>query len=322
MRRQTQRRPGGLLLAVSAACLAVGLVAGCGSSSSSGSSASSAPGGTASPAAAKVPADAPLARDVPAAWRGKTLTVAVTVFPPYEVLSNGTITGLDPGLYQALGKELGVQFHIVQTTFDSIIPGLQAGRYQVSSPLGDFVERQKVLDMADYAKGSSSLLVPSSATFRPTNVMQLCGQTIGIESGSAETGVTSVLSQRCKAAGRPTVTVRMFPDVSSAAVAATSGQIRGVLTDAAANAYAAQQAKGTFDNLPLSGGSDIPGWGATFAMGTPKGSGLAAALIAGLRQLAANGTYDKIFGKYGLLSLEAIPASDFKVDGSTAHEAG
>jgi polar amino acid transport system substrate-binding protein len=317
MRRQTWRRPGRLLLGTSAACLAAALVAGCGSSSST----SSASGNTASPAAAQVAAAAPLAQDVPAAWRGKTLTVAVTVFPPYEVLSNGAITGLDPDLYQALGKELGVQFHIVQTTFDSIIPGLQSGRYQVASPMGDFVERQQVLDMADYAEGSSSLLVPASATFRPTNVMQLCGQTIGIEEGSAEVGVTSVLNQDCKAAGKSAATVRTFPDVSSASVAATSGQIRGVLTDAAANEYAAQQAKGIFDNLPLSGGSSIPGWGATFAMGTPKGSGLAAALVAGLKQLAANGTYKKIFTQYGLLSLEAIPASDFKVDGSTAHEA-
>jgi polar amino acid transport system substrate-binding protein len=317
MHRQTWRRPGSLLLGTSAACLAVGLVAGCAASPST----SSASGDTSSPATAQVAAAAPLAQDVPAAWRGKTLTVAVTVFPPYEALSDGAITGLDPDLYQALGEELGVKFHIVQTTFDSIIPGLQSGRYQVASPMGDFVERQQVLDMADYAEGSSSLLVPASATFRPTNVMQLCGQTIGIEAGSAEVGVTATLNQDCRAAGKPAATVRTFPDVSSASVAATSGQIRGVLTDAAANAYAAQQAKGTFDNLALSGGSGIPGWGATFAMGTPKGSGLAAALVAGLKQLAANGTYKKIFTHYGLLSLEAIPASDFKVDGSTAHEA-
>jgi polar amino acid transport system substrate-binding protein len=321
MRRQTWRRPGRLLLAASAACLAAGVVAGCGSGSSPSSGSSNSSGSAASPTSAKVTAGAPLAQDMPAAWRGKTLTVAVTVFPPYEVLSSDQITGLDPDIYQALGRELGVRFHIVQTAFDSIIPGLQAGRYQVASPMGDFVERQRVLDMADYAVGSSSLLVPSSATFRPKTVMELCGQAIGIESGSAETGVASVLNQRCKAAGKPAVTIRTFPDVSSATVAATSGQIRGVLTDAAANAYAAQQAKGSFDNLRLSGGSDIPGWGATFAMGTPKGSGLAAALVAGLKQLAANGTYKKIFSKYGLLSLEAIPASDFKIDGSTAHEA-
>jgi len=315
MSRQSWRRPGKLLLGASAACVAAGLVAGCGSGSSSNSGAGA--GAAASPASSTVAA---LARDVPAAWRGKTLTVAVTVFPPYEVLSNGAITGLDPDLYQALGSELGVRFRIVQTTFDSIIPGLQSGRYQVSSPLGDFVERQQVLDMADYAKGSSSLLVPSSATFRPTSVMQLCGQAIGIESGSAETGVTSVLNQRCTAAGKPAATVRTFPDVSSATVAATSGQIRGVLTDAAANEYAAQQAGGTFDNLLLTGGADIPGWGATFAMGTPKGSGLAAALVAGLKQLAASGTYQKIFAREHL-TFESIPASDFKVDGSSAHEA-
>lgn len=316
IRKETSRRPGRLLLAASGACLASVLAAGCSSGSSSDSAASSS-----STASATVAANAPLAQDVPTAWRGKTLTVAVTAFPPYDIVSNGQITGLDPDIYQALGQELGVKFHIVQTTFDSIIPGLQSGRYQVASPMGDFVQRQKVLDMADYAEGSSSLLVSASSTFRPTDVMQLCGQTIGIESGSAEVGVTSVLNQRCKAAGKSAVTIRTFPDVSSASVAATSGQIRGVLTDAAANAYAAQQAKGTFDNVPLTGGTDIPGWGAIFAMGTPKGSGLAQALVDGLKQLAANGTYKKLFSKYGLLSLEAIPASEFKVDGSTASEA-
>lgn len=317
IRKQSSRRPGRLLLAASGACLAAVLAAGC--SSGSGSAAGS--GTAASSSSATAAANAPLAKDVPAAWRGKTLTVAVTVFPPYEIVANGQVTGLDPDLYQALGQELGVKFHIVQTTFDSIIPGLQSGRYQVASPLGDFVERQQVVDMADYAEGASSLLVPASSTYRPKNVMELCGQAIGIESGSAEVGVTSTLNQQCKSAAKPAATIRTFPDVSSATVAATSGQIRGVLTDAAANAYAAQQAKGQFDNLPISGGTDIPGWGATFAMATPKGSGLAQALVAGLKQLAADGTYKQIFTKYGLMSLEAIPASDLKVDGSTAHEA-
>lgn len=321
MRRQSSRRPRRVLLAGSGACLAAVLAAGCSSGSGSGSAASSGSGGTSSPTSAAVTGNAPLAKDVPAAWRGKTLTVAVTVFPPYEVVTNGQITGLDPDLYQALGQELGVRFHIVQTAFDSIIPGLQSGRYQVASPMGDFVERQQVLDMADYAKGASSLLVPASSTYRPKTVMELCGQAIGIESGSAETGVTATLNQQCKAAGKAAATIRTFPDVSSATVAATSGQIRGVLTDAAANAYAAQQAKGQFDNLPLAGGEDLPGWGATFAMGTPKGSGLAEALVAGMKQLAADGTYKQAFTKYGLMSLEAIPASDFKVDGSTAHQA-
>ena len=313
------RAPLGLITGVSAACVAAGLLAGCGSGASSGSAGGPATAGASSGAAAAA-GDAQLAKAVPAAWRGKTLTVAVTVFPPYEILSNGRITGLDPDLYAALGQILGVRFRVVQTTFDSIIPGLQAGRYQVASPMGDFVERQQVLDLADYAKGSSSLLVAATSTYRPANVMQLCGQPIGIEAGSAETGVTSVLNQRCHAAGKPAVNIRTFPDVSAATVATSSGQVRGVLSDSAANGYAAKESGGTYDSLLISGGSNIPGWGATFAMGTPKGSGLAAALVAGLKQLKAGGTYNKIFAKWSL-SFAAMPAGAFKVDGSAAHEA-
>lgn len=315
MRIQMSRRPLRLMMGATAACLTAGLLAACGSSGSSASS----PATSTTPANASK-TDETIAHAVPASWRGKTLTVAVTVFPPYEVLSNGQIAGLDPDLYRALSQVLGVKFRIVQTTFDSIVPGLQAGRYQAASPMGDFVERQQVLDMADYARGSSSLLVASASSFRPKNVMQLCGQSIGIEAGSAETGVTSVLNQRCRAAGKPTVSIHTFPDVSAATVAASSGQVRGVLSDSAANGYAARESKGRYDSLLLSGGSSIPGWGATFAIGTPKGSGLAAALVAGLRHLAANGTYQKIFAKWGL-SFAAIQASDVKVDGSSAHAA-
>jgi polar amino acid transport system substrate-binding protein len=309
MRTQISRPALSLVISASAA----GFLVACGS------------GGTASPAAsssapATVAASAALAHAVPTAWRGKTLIVAVTVFPPYEILSDGKITGLDPDLYRALGLVLGVRFRLVQTTFVSIIPGLQAGRYQVASPIGDFVERQQVLDLADYAQGSSSLLVATASGYRPANVMQLCGQSVGIEAGSAETGVTSVLSQRCRAAGQPAVIVRTFPDVSAATVAASSGQVHGVLSDAAANGYAARQSNGTYESLLLRGGSGIPGWGATFSMGTPKGSGLAAALVAGLRQLDANGIYRKIFARWSL-SFETIPASAFKVDGSAAHKA-
>jgi polar amino acid transport system substrate-binding protein len=318
MRRHAFRRPLKLTAGASAACLAAGLLAACGSSG--GKTASPGASASSSSTPAQVAANAPLKSAVPAKWRGQTLTVAVTVFPPYEILSNGQITGLDPDLYRALGQLLGVKFRIVQTTFDAIIPGLQAGRYQVASPMGDFVERQQVLDLADYAKGSSSLLVATSSTFRPSNVMQLCGQPVGIEAGSAETGVTSVLDQRCKAAGKAAVDIRTFPDVSAATVAASSGQVRGVLSDSAANGYAAHESNGTYDSLLLSGGSNIPGWGATFAMGTPKGSGLAAALVAGLKHLLADGSYQKIFGQWSL-SFATIPASEIKADGSTAHEA-
>jgi polar amino acid transport system substrate-binding protein len=264
------------------------------------------------------PAAAPVA--VPAGLKGMTMTVAVTVFSPFELYdSNNNLGGADIDLYQELGRVLGVTFTPKVVDFDGIVPGLESGRYQAASPLGDFVERQQVIDLVDYSQGSSSLLVSGKGSYRPTNVSDLCGHTIGIEKGSAEVGVTGTLNDRCAAGGKPAIDLRLYPNVSAADLAVQSGRVDGVLTDSAPNGYTAEQSGGLFANAPLAGGSDIAGWGATFGIAVAKNSPLAQPLEQALKELIANGTYDRIYQKWGISGNE-ITAARVKIDGSTAHQ--
>jgi polar amino acid transport system substrate-binding protein len=297
-----------------------GVLAGCGSTSLSTSS----PAGSGSPGS---PGSSPTARAgtlasvVPAAHRGSTVYAALNVYQPYEIYSNNAavFTGIDPELYQAMGRLLGITFQIHNVPFNEVVPGIQAGRYQVSSPLGDFVQRQQVVTFVDYARGASSLLVSSSSTFRPTAVMDLCGRAIGIETGTAESTVTQDISHMCTAAGKQPLAVHQYADESSITLALASGRLDGGLSDAAPNSYTAKQSGGQFVNLPISGGSAIPGWGATFGIAVPKGSWLAPTILAAMKELRGNGTYSSIFNQWDL-SLEMLPASAIKINGSKQQE--
>lgn len=265
--------------------------------------------------------DPTLRAEVPPQYRSKaTLTVATTVFPPFEIFgTNNAIEGADPDLYAALGRVLGLKFSIINTTFASIIPGIQSGRYDLSSPLGDFVERQATVSFVDYSKGGSSALVNAAGSFQPSSVLDLCGHTIGIETGSAETNVTQAISQMCQQAGKPALTVNNYPDVAAASLAVKSGRVDALLTDSAANGYDATQSNGQFVSDGLSGGDAIPGWGATFGIVFQKGSGLGTALLGALQKLVQTGVYQQIYAKWGLQN-NTIPLDRMKIDGSTAHQ--
>jgi polar amino acid transport system substrate-binding protein len=288
------------------------LAAGCGSSGHAASP-TAAPASGASASA--------LAKAVPAADRGTTVHAALNVYQPYEIYStNGPVfAGIDPELYQVMGHLLGITFQIHNVPFNEVIPGIQAGRYQVSSPLGDFVQRQRVVTFVDYARGASSLLVSASSAYRPSAVLGLCGHPIGIETGTAEDQVTQAISGKCKAAGKRPVDVHQYADENSITLALASGRLDGGLSDAAPNSYAAKTSGGRFLNVPLSGGEGIPGWGATFGIAVPKGSWLAPAVLAAMRELRANGTYSRIFNQWDL-SLEMLPASQIKINGSNQQE--
>jgi polar amino acid transport system substrate-binding protein len=253
-------------------------------------------------AAAGVARDDTLAQQVPQQYRAKgELTVDVTVFPSFEIFGpNNEIQGADPDLYQALGQVLGLRFNLINTQFASIIPGIQAGRFDLSSPLGDFVERQEVVSFVDYSRGGSSMLVKAGGSFQPHDVSDLCGHTVGIETGTAEDTVTQMISEQCQQAGKTGLTVNTYPDVAAATLAVSSGRADGLLTDSAANGYTAKQSGGQFASMPLSGGESLPGFGATFGIVFQKDSGLGAPLLGALQKLVAAGVYDRIFDQWGL----------------------
>ncbi len=155
--------------ALGAMCVAG--VVGCGSSSSSSSSSAST-----SASQPRRRRHRPTRRSrklVPAAIKSKgTITVAADAsYAPNEFIgSDGhTVVGMDPDLMNALAAVMGLKANVVNQTFDSIIPGLTAGKYDVgASSFTDTKDARRQVDFVDYFVAGESFLMKARAVRRST----------------------------------------------------------------------------------------------------------------------------------------------------------
>jgi polar amino acid transport system substrate-binding protein len=276
----------GVVLAVTA------LVAtSCGSSSSSKT-----PAATASPSASPVSS---IAAEVPAAIKSKgALVVAAdaTYAPNEFIASDGhTVIGWDADLAKALGQVLGLKVSMVNATFDTIIPGLASGKYDLGmSSFTDTKVREKTVDFVDYYEAGTSFFVKSSGGPNITSLSDLCGHKVSVEKGTTEQTDAQAQAAKCKSAGKPTVTVEIFNDQNAANLALSSGRADVAMADSPPAAYQVKLSNGTFK---LSG----PAYGtAPYGIAIPKNNGMSKPILDALKQLMANGTYLKILEKWGV----------------------
>lgn len=283
------RPTAGLLSVLAVAALAV---AGCGSSSSDKTS----PGSTTTGASAT---DSKVAAAVPAAIKSKgTLKVAAdATYPPNEFIKPGTktVVGMDADLAKALAGVMGLKAEVVNATFDGIIPGLAAGKYDLGvSSFTDTKEREKVVDFVTYFTAGTSFYVKAKGGPAIGSLADLCGKKVAVEKGTTQADDATAQSKKCTAAGKPAVNVLVFPDQNGANLALSSGRAEVGMADSPVAAYLVRQSGGQFK---LSG----PSYGtAPYGIAIPKDSGLAPPVLAGMKALIANGTYAAILKQWGL----------------------
>lgn len=85
-----------------------------------------------------------------------TLVMATNAnFPPYEMIENGVIVGIDPDIMQAVCDKLGMELRIDDMKFDSIIAAVQTGKADVGvAGMTVNEDRLKNVDFTNsYAKG-------------------------------------------------------------------------------------------------------------------------------------------------------------------------
>ena len=109
---------------------------------------------------------------LPAAYKDKgELTVAMDLhYPPTTFLAddNKTPIGLNPDIARLVAKKLGLKLEFVNTSFDTIIPGIEGGRYDfTATSMSPTPERLKVLDMIDYFNGGLSVAVAAGNPLGP-----------------------------------------------------------------------------------------------------------------------------------------------------------
>ncbi len=242
-----------------------------------------------------------VAAQVPATYKQKgTLTVAAdATYAPNEFIAGDgkTVVGMDADLANAVASAMGLKARIVNATFDSIIPGIQANKFDLGmSSFTDTKARQKVVDFVTYFSAGTSFYVKAQGGPAINSLADLCGHTVAVERGTTQAVDATAQSAKCRKAGKPSVTVSVYPDQNGANLALSSGRAQVGMADSPVAAYIVKQSKGQFK---LSG---KPYATAPYGIAIPKNSGLAKPVLAAVKALMANGTYKAILTKWGVSS--------------------
>jgi polar amino acid transport system substrate-binding protein len=111
-----------------------------------------------------------------------TLTMATNAeFPPYEFVEGEKIVGIDAEIAGLIAEKLGMELEIVDISFDSIIPGVQAGKYDMGmAGLTVNEERlEKVSFSTPYATGIQAVIVKEGSDIK--TIDDLKGKKIGVQ---------------------------------------------------------------------------------------------------------------------------------------------
>ena len=123
---------------------------------------------------------ADLASLVPAAIRAKgVLSIGVAPnYPPNEfVNTSNKIVGWDVDLMNAVAAKLGLKTTYENATFDNIVPGVTAGKYDVGvSSFTDNTTREKSVDFVDYFNAGTQWAGAKGKTIDPGQRMWAAGR--------------------------------------------------------------------------------------------------------------------------------------------------
>lgn len=244
------------------------------------------------------PKDPAVAKLVPAATaKSGVVTYAMdATYPPDEfVAANGkTIVGMDADLAVALSAVMGVKAKLENITFDTIITGLQAGKFDVGNSSFTITSaRAKVVNFVSYFQAGEGYYTKASSTLKLNGLASLCGKTVSVESGTTEQTDAQAQNTACKKAKKAGVTVLGYNDQNQANLAVSSGRAQLGFSDSQVAAYIVKQSGGQFK---LNGSAfKVAPYGLAFA----KSTTLDKAVLAAMKVLMKDGIYAKILAKWG-----------------------
>jgi len=271
-------------MAVATSAVAALALVGCGSNSL---------GGDTKKATVDTGVDSAAAAMVPQAIKDKgTLVVGSDAsYAPSEFLAGDgtTVEGFDVDLFTAVAKKLGLKVEFQNASFDTIITGVQGGKYDVGvSSFTVNTDREKQVNMVSYfsagtqwstKKGNPNHIDPNNA----------CGAKVAVQKATVQADDVTARSKKCTAAGKKAIQVDQYQGQDQATAAVVSGKDQAMLADSPVIAYGVVQTNGQMEKLGAIYDSAPYGY-----VVPKKDMAFADALAGALKALIKDGTYKKI----------------------------
>lgn len=235
------------------AVAALGLTA-CGSDSlSSSSSSSSGGGGSASSSPAKPTKDDALAAKLPDKVKqaGKIVVGVDATYAPNEFLADDgkTVQGMDVDILNAVAAKFGVTTEWVPSQFDTILLGVQSGKYDVAmSSFTINADRKKSVNMVSYYNAGSLWVVPKGNP-KKIDPKDLCGKSIGVQKGTVQNDEMTAASKACTDGGKQAINLVIDDQQSKITAALTSGKVDAMDADSPISLWAIKQTNGQLEQL-------------------------------------------------------------------------
>ena len=242
--------------------MALSLLSGCGSSNSD--------------------SNTPSGDDASDAAKTKLVVATSPDFPPFESLEGSEVVGIEVDILNKIAEKMGMELDLQQMDFDSVIPGVQAGKFDVGmSGITVTDKRKENVDFSSvYFMAAQAIVVTADSGI--TGKADLEGKKV-----SVQTGTTA--EEYCMGNGYE---VLAFTANNDAAAALTAGKVDAwVVDNEVALAMAPELGLTVLDEAMTS---------EPYAFAFQKGSELVAPFNEALDALLADGTIEQIFQQYGV----------------------
>lgn len=231
---------------------------------------------------------------LPADLKSKgTLTVGTdTTYPPNEYIdSDGkTIIGMDIDLIKAIGAKLGVEMEPQTAAFESIIPSIGSTYDLAISSFTINDERMQVVDFVSYYNAGTLWAAAEGSDITPDTA---CGKSVAVQVGTVQEEELPGRSDKCVADGEDPIDIQPYDSQGDATTAVVTGKADAMLADLPVVIDAIRSNDGKLVEV----GEMYDA--APYGIALPKGNtAFADAVLAALKSLQEDGTYDEILKKW------------------------
>jgi polar amino acid transport system substrate-binding protein len=241
---------------------------------------------------------------------GEISVAANPSYPPYDFKNEaGESSGLEADLMRAMAKKLNINMKFTGIEFASILPGVNAGRFDVGiGGYNNTEERRKVVEFVNYSNAVDGLVVRKGNPDK-VSINDICGKVISSSQGSYQTVNLAGLSQKCVAAGKPPIDMPVFQGTPAQVVALKSGRVQAANIDKAVGIYLVKKDSENVEEVPgvLPNAADKK-----LLMGfilKKDETELAKALQAALNEVIKDGEYATTLKNWSIPAEAAVPES-------------
>ena len=231
---------------------------------------------------------------------GRTLKVGLDpTLPPVmyrDPKDPAKIVGQDPDMVDAAMKCLGLKYELVALDFGTLVPTLQADQIQlVWSNIYYTPERAKVADFVTYATTGTAGIVRKGNPKKILSVADTCGKRAAPILGTVEEKAFRDQSEKCVAAGKPSVEITTYPNAPATTRAILNDRADLSMYDLVLVDEVVRQNRDTLER------AFAFNTGIKIGVAVKKGNAeLARAVKEALEALQANGTQRRLLQKNGI----------------------